>query len=494
MTTKTKTKTASKLKPPPKAVTVPGKTSPKKLNATEKKSLTWFEDRIKDARKQGADAIEVAAKAFRDMTEAFHQIREQKLYRETHETFEDYFRDKWDFGRSHANRLADTGELIERLSSHGEILKLMTMESHFRPLTGLGAEQQNQIIETAQTWLGFANDRSVAPALIRTAKVFVLPPESGALPDPQKAEIVSKVTEFVEAAEAKLPKGTSSDVRKLFAQLKKQTADLSRPRSGTGISWTDDTWNPLQGCTHVSKGCDRCYAAKFVATRAKHRYPGLAKKTIVKERPTYNFLGKIMLLPELLGQPLQERTPKLYFVNSMSDLFHKNVPDDFIEAVFEVMKKAHWHRFQVLTKRPERMAVFTKTYFNGSKPPENVWLGATAEDQEAYDDRIKFLRDTTAAVRWLSCEPLLGPIKFDSAKGIEWVVVGGESDSIRPMKKEWATSLRDQCKNADIPFFFKQWGSFNEEGEGPQKEDHSDTTPPTLDGKIHREWPQIPGG
>ena len=195
------------------------------------------------------------------------------------------------------------------------------------------------------------------------------------------------------------------------------------------------------------------------------------------------------LLPEDLGQPLHDLTPKRYFVNSMSDLFHTEVPDDFIGAVFEVMKKAHWHQFQVLTKRPKRMAEFTTRYFETEEPPQNIWLGTSTENQDAFRTRIPWLRKTRAAVRWLSCEPLLGPIKFDSADGIDWVVAGGESDSGRQMVAGWATGLRDQCAKAQIPFFFKQWGSFDEAGHGPKREKHDKLTPPTLAGVIHNAYP-----
>jgi protein gp37 len=171
----------------------------------------------------------------------------------------------------------------------------------------------------------------------------------------------------------------------------------------------------------------------------------------------------------------------------MSDLFHKNVPEDFVEAVFKVMEKAHWHQFQVLTKRPERMAEFSRNYFKRREPPPHIWLGTSTENQEAFNQRIGHLRKTKAAVRWLSCEPLVGPIRFDSPDGIDWVVVGGESDSDRRMEKQWATSLRDQCGRAKIPYFFKQWGSYDEDGNGPQREIHD--PPPSLEGKIHHEFP-----
>jgi protein gp37 len=219
-----------------------------------------------------------------------------------------------------------------------------------------------------------------------------------------------------------------------------------------------------------------------VATRGADLYPGLA----VKKGDSYAFNGKILLLPERLGTPMLNRTPTRYFVNSMSDLFHKDVPEGFISAIFDVMEKAPWHTFQVLTKRPERMAVFTQKRYRDRAPRPNIWLGTSTENQECFDKRSEHLRQVKAAVRWLSCEPLLGAIKLSSTADIEWVVAGGESKGGRPMDKKWAASLRDQCKKAGIPFFFKQWGDFNEEG-APQKEKKDGGA--KLDGKIHHEYP-----
>lgn len=300
--------------------------------------------------------------------------------------------------------------------------------------------------------------------------------------------LVNEFTAIVEDVTRKVPAGAPEEIHKLFGQIAARASALGKPRSSTGIAWTSATWNPLQGCAHVSAGCDRCYAAKLIATRMADLYPGLATGKPGANGVRYRFNNKIVLLPEDLGQPLQDRTPRRYFVNSMSDLFHKNVPDDFIEAVFQVMEKAHWHVFQVLTKRPERMASFSQKYLKHKEPSSNIWLGTSAENQEAFDKRIPHLRKTKAAVRWLSCEPLLGPIRFDAADAIDWVVVGGESDSGRRMEKPWATQLRDQCAESGIPYFFKQWGSFDEEGNGPQKESHD--PPPNLDGKIHHAFPE----
>ena len=456
---------------------------PAQLTTQERKALSRCERTIDVA-------VDKVAQGFAELAEAFFQIREQRLYRETSATFGGYFRERWGYGRSHANRIADAGEIIHDLSPRGDILEAMTSEAHFRPLVKLIADERQELLNLAGTWREWHREPTVAPALIRSVKAFLHPPAGPSEPDEESAKLVERFSKMVDEVESELPTGTSAEIRKLFRRLKTKSAALGAPRSSTGISWTAATWNPLQGCLRVSAGCDRCYAAKTIATRMSSMYPGLAGiKTHKDGSKSYHFLNKIVLLPEDFGQPLNDRIPKRYFVNSMSDLFHDKVPDSFIEAVFAVMKKAHWHQFQVLTKRPERMATFTAKYFQDAEPPPNVWLGTSTEDQSAFDKRIPWLRKTRAAVRWLSCEPLLGPIRFDLPKGIDWVVVGGESDSDRRMEKAWAVSLRDQCARHHIPYFFKQWGSYDEHGEGPQKEKHDELHPPTIDGVIHNAFP-----
>jgi protein gp37 len=271
--------------------------------------------------------------------------------------------------------------------------------------------------------------------------------------------------------------------------MEKKAAALGRPSRTSGIEWTEATWNPLQGCTYCSEGCNECYAAKLLATRLADKFPGVAKKVVKNGEAHYVFTGKIILLPEKLGEPLLDRVPKRYFVNSLSDLFHKHVPDEFIAAVFCVMETASWHTFQVLSKRPERMARFTQEYYGDREPASNVWLGTSTEDQKSYDERRPHLLATKAAVRWLSCEPLIGPIALGDPTGIDWVVTGGESGSDRRMEKEWAVSLRDQCEKAKLAFFFKQWGDFNEEGVKAKKLKKDRLTPPTLDGVVYNEYP-----
>ena len=289
----------------------------------------------------------------------------------------------------------------------------------------------------------------------------------------------------------------------------------------SNIEWTDATWNPIVGCTKVSPGCDHCYAERLVNGRMRHRYP--------------DGFAKVVLHPERLDQPLRWKRPRRIFVNSLSDLFEAQVPDEFIVQVFDVMATASRHIFQVLTKRPGRMASFVRRYLTGAfatdaaagllaftveRPPPNIWLGTSVEDQHWADVRVPKLLDTPAAVRFLSCEPLLGPVDLDAELlghpwaranahshayprhilgpvedpdglwrghmeciddatsddpydgrgcgfdttqrgGIDWVIVGGESGpGARPMHPGWARVLRDQCQATGVAYLFKQWGEW----------------------------------
>lgn len=213
------------------------------------------------------------------------------------------------------------------------------------------------------------------------------------------------------------------------------------------IEWTEATWNPVTGCTEVSPGCAHCYAKTFA-----ERFRG------VPGHP-YERGFDLQLRPERLQQPLEWKKPKVIFVNSMSDLFHENVPLDFIQQVFATMEQAHWHTFQVLTKRSQRLRDLAP-----SLPwPQNAWMGVSVEYQR-WTTRIDDLRDTPARVKFLSCEPLLGPLDLD-LNDIDWVIVGGESGhGARPMRADWARDIRGQCQSADVPFFFKQWGAHDERG------------------------------
>jgi len=220
--------------------------------------------------------------------------------------------------------------------------------------------------------------------------------------------------------------------------------------ANSAIEWTEATWNPLTGCTKVSPGCRNCYAERMsVRLRAMGQ-------------PNYANGFRLTLHEKALELPLNWRKSQTIFVNSMSDLFHKDVPEDFILRVFDVMARAHWHRFQVLTKRAERLAELSPRI--PWRP--NVWQGVSVESG-AYRHRMDSLRQTGASVKFLSLEPLLGPLPGLDLSGMDWVIVGGESGpGARPMSPEWVLDIRDQCRAANLAFFFKQWGGVNKKKAG----------------------------
>ena len=230
------------------------------------------------------------------------------------------------------------------------------------------------------------------------------------------------------------------------------------------IEWTDATWNPVTGCHKVSPGCKLCYAERL-ARRLK-------ATGMVKYRNGF----AVTTHPDTLEIPLRWRKPRTIFVNSMSDLFHRQIPDQFIRDVFAVMEQAHWHRYQVLTKRPERVAAL-----NPLLPwPAQIWLGVSVESAR-YTHRIDLLRQTGAAVKFLSLEPLLAPLPSLNLDGIDWVIVGGESGpGARPMQADWARDIRDQCAAAGVPFHFKQWGGVFKKRNGRE-----------LDGETWDEMPNL---
>lgn len=210
----------------------------------------------------------------------------------------------------------------------------------------------------------------------------------------------------------------------------------------TSIEWTDATWNPVTGCSKISPGCKNCYAER------------MANRLQAMGQPRYRNGFRVTLQEDVLDAPLGWRGSRLIFVNSMSDLFHENVPEDYIACVFRTMTRAHWHVFQVLTKRAERLEKLAERL----PWPRNVWMGVSVESVE-YTWRIAHLERVPAAVRFLSVEPLLGPIPRLPLRGIDWVILGGESGpNARPMKAAWAEQIRDRCLRMNVPFFFKQWG------------------------------------
>lgn len=222
----------------------------------------------------------------------------------------------------------------------------------------------------------------------------------------------------------------------------------------TAIEWTDATWNPVTGCTKISPGCDRCYAERFA-----ERFRG------VPGHP-YEHGFDLTLRPGRLEQPFLWRTPKMIFVNSMSDLFHKGIPWKFVDQVFDTMEHADWHVFQVLTKRSSRMRDYVNRRYGPGGAPRHIWLGASVEDRWRRS-RIKHVRAMTADTRFLSVEPLIGALGRVDLKGIHWVIVGGESGpGYRPVKPEWVREVRDQCVAHGVPFFFKQWGGLRPKSGG----------------------------
>lgn len=234
----------------------------------------------------------------------------------------------------------------------------------------------------------------------------------------------------------------------------------------TQIEWTNATWNPVTGCTKISAGCDNCYAERF-----SERFRG------VKDHP-FEHGFDLMLRPKRVEQPLSWKKPRMIFVNSMSDLFHKKVPEYFISQVFDTMEKANWHIFQVLTKRSSLMKKFVNKRYKDKLVPEHIWLGVSVEDQSKRS-RIRHLQDTNSSIRFLSIEPLIGPPGVMDLANIQWVIVGGESGAhARPMQLAWARSVRDQCVEQNVPFFFKQWGGFRPKAGGRD-----------LDGRTWDEYP-----
>jgi protein gp37 len=230
----------------------------------------------------------------------------------------------------------------------------------------------------------------------------------------------------------------------------------------SAIEWTDATWNPVTGCTKISPGCKNCYA---------HR---MARRLHAMGQVRYRNNFDVTLHPDLLQQPLRWSQARKIFVNSMSDLFHPDVPLEFIQAVFDVMGKAYWHTFQILTKRSERLAELAADI----SWHKNVWMGVSVESQQ-YVYRIEHLRKAPAQVRFLSVEPLLGPIPRLPLQGVHWVIVGGESGSgARSIDPQWVRKIRNRCVAQAVPFFFKQWG-------GTKKK----LTGRTLDGRI---WDEMP--
>jgi protein gp37 len=236
---------------------------------------------------------------------------------------------------------------------------------------------------------------------------------------------------------------------------------------GSKIEWTDATWNPMRGCTKISPGCAHCYAETFA-----ERFRGVAGHP-------YEYGFDLRLVPQKLADPLRWSKPRMIFVNSMSDLFHEEVPNDYIAAVARIMLAANWHTYQVLTKRSDRMRDMLETMLPDAAIAPHIWWGVSVENRQHGLPRLEQLRHAPAATRFLSVEPLLEDLGCIDLAGIHWVIVGGESGAgARPLDPDWVRSIRDQCRTARIPFFFKQWGGVRKNKAGR-----------TLDGQTYDELP-----
>lgn len=234
----------------------------------------------------------------------------------------------------------------------------------------------------------------------------------------------------------------------------------------SAIEWTNATWNPVIGCTKISRGCDNCYAERFA-----ERFRGVVGHP-------FETGFDLTLRPARLDQPKKWRQPRMIFVNSMSDLFHKAIPLSYVDSVFDTMEQASWHTYQVLTKRSSLMRSYVNRRYTGGNVPSHIWLGVSVEDGTRLS-RVTHLQQTAASIRFLSLEPLIGPLGRPDFSGIHWIIVGGESGPrARPINIEWVRAIRDQCQSEGVPFFFKQWGGLTPKSNGRR-----------LDS---REWNQFP--
>jgi protein gp37 len=240
--------------------------------------------------------------------------------------------------------------------------------------------------------------------------------------------------------------------------------------SKSAIEWTEQTWNPTTGCTKISPGCLNCYAEV------------MAKRLQAMGICGYENGFELSLVPTRLNQPVSRKKPTMYFVNSMSDLFHEKIPDDYLDDIFDIISRTPQHTYQILTKRADRML----EYLRHKSIPQNIWLGVTVENIEHGLPRINFLRALNSKVRFLSCEPLLENLGAIDLSNIHWVIAGGESGAnARPMNKHWVISLRDECEKQNVAFFFKQWGMWGADGKKRAKKANGRL----LNGKLWDEYP-----
>jgi len=462
------------------------------LTKAEQKELAKLEAAVEKASTEVGRKEGELTTASQTIAEALHEIQSKNLYRGKGTSFADYSRKQFNYSLAHAKRLAAAGKIwvLGKVSEHKAVVALIKNEAMARPLSKLKDAEREQVYSTIAQWMDWKKTTTLSSRIISAAITYhadATGPKSNKL-----NKQVEAIRTEIESIKGVLDVKSKKSAEKSFTAIEGVLNSLVEVKRSTGISWTEHTWNPIVGCSYASKGCLNCYAAFQMGTLMASMHKDLVTiKTIEKEGKrtlSYTFNGTIKLLPDKLDEPLRNTKPSMYFVNSLSDLFHTKVPREFIEATFEVMEKAHWHIFQVLTKRPEIMAEFTKEYYKHKTPPPNIWLGTSTEDQETFNKRLPHLLETKAAVRWLSMEPLIAPVEITSFDGLDWIVVGGESGKeARKMEADWVRSIRDACEQQDVPFFFKQWGKYGEEGQELKGKAAKEKA--RIDDVVHLNWP-----
>jgi protein gp37 len=466
------------------------------LTPSEQKELAKLEATVERASSEVGKKESELTTASQTIAEALHQIQSKNLYRGKGTSFADYSRKRFNYSLAHAKRLAAAGKIwtLGKTSEHKDVVALIKNEAMARPLSGLKDAELEQVYATIAQWMRWKQTDSLSNRMIAAAIAYhadVAGPKSSKL-----SKQVETIRAEIESIKGVIDKESRKSAKKSFDAIEGVLGNLVDVKRSTGISWTDHTWNPIVGCKFASTGCLNCYAAFQMGTLMASMHKDLVDSKTTREAgrevTRYKFNGNFKLLPEKLDEPLRNSTPSMYFANSLSDLFYKEVSDEFIEAAFSVMEKAHWHIFQVLTKRPENMARFTKKYYRDKTPPPNIWLGTSTENQEKFDERLPHLLETKAAVRWLSIEPLVGRLEITSLEGVDWVVVGGESGrEARRMDADWVRAIRDVCEASDVPFFFKQWGKYGEEGQELKGKAAKEKA--IIDGIAHMNWPKQHG-
>ena len=466
------------------------------LTQSEQKELAKLEATVEKASTEVGRKEGELTTASQTIAEALHQIQSKNLYRGKATSFADYSRKQFNYSLAHAKRLAAAGKIwaLGKVSEHKDVVALIKNEAMARPLSQLKDAELERVYSTIVQWMAWKKTTTLSSKMISAAIAYhadAAGPKSNKL-----SKQVEAIRTEIQSIKGVLDVKSKKSAEKSFTAIEGVLGNLVDVKRSTGISWTDHTWNPIVGCKYVSLGCLNCYAAFQMGTLMASMHKDLVDLKSVDERgrkvERYMFNGKVKLLPDKLDEPLRNTTPSKYFVNSLSDLFHKDAPREFAIAVFEVMEKAHWHTFQVLTKRTKGMAEFTQKHYRDKTPPPNIWLGTSAEDQKTFDERLPYLQETKAAVRWLSMEPLLGAVTIKSLDNVDWIVVGGESGSeARKMEADWVRSVRDACEEHDVTFFFKQWGKYGEAGQ--ELKGKAAKAVPRIDELTHHDWPQREG-